>query len=400
MMNEIAIKKKPNINLRNTIATGLIIRVLLLIFILTIGLSFSDPYFIIDDRDYEEQARIYLDQADNLVDLDLLDNLLLIQLQPFWTIVMSISAYIMKTIYAGRILNVILSTICISVVYKLTYAVSEDDKSAIKAARLFAYLPVTVFTCCFPIKDIYITLGVTYAFYVFVMIQKKMKVTPFQIVMAGLLLTGVYYARGAVTEIMLIFGGVYYLGRLARNKRYIELLITLVILAGVLMYFMNSIYEAIELKINDYAIDDEEAGGGIRFLQINSIGSIYKLPFTYLFASLQPITLNLFSIGNKSIWLNIIAHLNISMYPIAIGNFLYIFQKKDNWFFWATSFAMYSAVIILSLGVFRHYMFLLPIQMINYSICITEKPYKKSLVTVGSVGLFFVVMLLTMISAI
>ena len=44
---------------------------------------------------------------------------------------------------------------------------------------------------------------------------------------------------------------------------------------------------------------------------------------------------------------------------------MYIFDRKKNIMFWILSFAMYSAVISLSLGVFRHYLFLIPLQMIN-----------------------------------
>ena len=56
---------------------------------------------------------------------------------------------------------------------------------------------------------------------------------------------------------------------------------------------------------------------------------------------------------------------------------------------------MFTAVIMLSLGVSRHYLFLLPIHMINYSLYMedTHENFKnrKTLVILGTFALFVLV---------
>ena len=87
--------------------------------------------------------------------------------------------------------------------------------------------------------------------------------------------------------------------------------------------------------------------------------------------------LELFTIGEDARqWRTVMGYANITMYPVAMGAWLYMFTKKHNLFFWLSSFVMLSAVIMLSLGVFRHYLFLLPVHMVNYSLY-TEKTNER-----------------------
>ena len=399
-MNEGIVNQTSKKAIKNTMIIGFVVRLILLVFILTIGTMISEPYFIADDIKYEEQARAYLQQAGGLIDIRLLDNLLRGYMQPFWTTIMCVSAYLFKTVYAGRFLNIIISVLCINIIYKLTYLLSNsNEKAALTASRLFAYLPVTVFTCCFPIKDIYITFSVFFAFYIFVRVQKSLPVKMHQILICALLLVGTYFARGAVVEIMLLFGGGFFIARFAKNKNYLGLTISTMIAFIAIYLLKDNILTAFSIKIEDYG-EDSGLGNGIRFVQINSLREIYKLPFTYFFANLQPIAMSLFSINKSSFWLSIIKQLNISMYPIAIGNFLYNFQKKQNYFFWISTLIMYCVVIVLSLGVFRHYLFLIPVQIINYSLCITEKPNKKQYIYFASFVLVILIIILTVVKGI
>ena len=387
---------KMNDELRKTILIGFFIRLFLLLFILIVGTEFTSPHFISDDIKYEEIALKYLDAAKGIIDPNMLARISKGYKQPFWPIVMCISAYAFRSIYAARFLNIIFSTVCIYIIYRIVQELSNDQKTALKGAKLFAYLPVTIFTCCFPIKDIYITMGVFYAFYLFVLVQNKQVVKKSQILIGVLLLVGVYFARGAVTEMLLIFFGAYILIRFQKNKQY-GLFFLGVVAIGVFLYlFKDGILNAFETKLKDYG-EDLGTGNGIRLIQIKRISDIYRLPFAYFFASLQPATLNfLASAGASSVWLSIITYLNISIYPIAIGNFLYIFTKKRNAFFWFSTFVMYSAVIILSLGVFRHYLFLLPVEIINYSLFTKEKSDGGKLSLLLAIGLFVMIALFGM----
>lgn len=382
--------------LTQTMVFGFLLRIAFLMFILTLGKQFSEPYFISDDRSYENLVEIYLEQASGVLDYSLLNRLLFLWLQPFWPIVMCCFGFMFQTVYAGRFINVILSVLCIKLVYRVTDEISGNSATALRAARLFAYMPVTVITCCFPIKDIYITVGVFYALYLFVRLQNNRKITIWQLVLCTLLLVGVYFSRGAVVEMTLMFFGVFLFVRFAKNKNYLGC-VFLVVAAFVVLYSLSeTITNAFQTKIEDYGDHSTLGGNGIKFVQINSISQIYKLPLTYFFATLQPFTLELFT-QSDSTWLTLLNNLNVSIYPIAIGNFLYIFVKKKNLAFWFLTLVMYSAVIILSLGVFRHYLFLLPVEMINFSLCIEEKPRLKNEILTGSIALLLLVLLLTFI---
>ncbi len=397
MINEGLRKADPNKALNNTMLIGLLLRLLFLTFLLTVGTMFSEPYFISDDIKYETQARIYLQQANGLFDINLLKNLLRGYAQPFWTVAMCLSAYLLRTIYAGRVINVFLSALCIRVIYNLTFLVSNyNEKAAIKAARLFAYLPLSIFTCCFPIKDIFIMFGFFYAFYIFVSLQKGEHLSLGQMILCIGLLFGIFFSRGAVVEFLAFCGVAFYILRLLQRKKYIPATLFLLTFLGVAFIFRNSILEPFSTKLDHYG-EKDSLGNGIQFLQISSIGEIYKLPFTYFYATLQPLALNIFSTGYGSFWWNIATYANISMYPIAIGNFLYIFHKKQNLFFWLSTLAIYSAVIILSLGVFRHYLFLLPVQMINYSIYAEERPKDKTLIFFAFPALLILLLLYSFI---
>lgn len=394
MEQSLILKRQKNDKLRNTMIIGFILRISFLIFILTLGQTISKPYFILDDMKYEKVAEIYMGSANSVYDKELFGTMLRGFINDFWPKVTCVLAYIFKSAYAGRFLNVCLSTFCIYLVYKLTFEICENEVSALRAARVFAYLPLTIMLCCFPIKDIYITLGVTYAFYIFMLFRKNKKVEVWKIVLGVVLLIGVYYSRGAVVELMLIFGMIYLLFGLIRAKKYLSFLFAFGVCATVLYFTSGNIMEAFEIKVDDYG-GISEGGNLINYVQIESPSQFYKFPFTYFFATIQPMTTKLFSINADNIWQSLMNNLNITMYPIAIGNFLYIFIKKKDTLFWASSFVMYSAVIILSLGIFRHYMFLLPVQIINYSICTIERKDFKPVIAVGTVALFLMVLLLS-----
>lgn len=392
----VCIDNKESIRLKRTLYIGFALRLLLLITILLLPKVGIEPYFISDDIKYESHAITYIRNASSLFDGKALAAVIDAYMQPFWPLVTCLLAYAFRSIYAGRFLNIILSTACIKLIYNITLLISGKSKPALKAARIFAYLPLTLFTCCFPIKDIFIMYGVLYAFYVFLMVQNHKKVKIIQFIWCALLLIGVYFSRGAVTEFLLILFGVYIAIGFAKSKKYWSLAVTILVFIAFIIIFGNRIYEAFFIKVEDYG-GDTGLGNGIRYVQINGITDIYKLPFTYFFATLQPITLNLLKMGRSSLWLTIITNLNVSIYPIATGNFIYIFFKKRNRFFWWSTFIFYSAVIILSIGVFRHYLFLLPVQIINYSLCTDQNKDAKPFSFLAAAALLILVLFLSLV---
>ena len=398
-MNNVSTSKKTDdfSAIKKVLIGGFLLRIAVLIFIFTVGTMFSNPYFLSDDISYENLARYYLYNAKGVFDFDLFDRITRGYMQSFWPLVECISAKLFNNMYAGRIINIILSTSSVYVIYKLTFEISNNGKTALTAAKLFAFLPISVLTCCFPIKDIYITFGVMYAFYIFVRIQKGTMPSVKQIIFCSVLLVGVYFSRGAVVEMLLIFLFVYYMQKLIREGKYTYAILWFVFAIILFVIFYEQILGAFQTKIDDYS-GYAETGDGINIVKVTGLSNIYKLPLAYAWATLQPVKLSLVSLSDN-IWFSLIGYLNISIYPIAVGNFIYIFYKKHNTFFWLSSFIMYSAVIILSLGIFRHYLFLLPIEMINFSLFLERKPRENGLLCmICAFGMFLVIFLASLLN--
>lgn len=381
---------------RATVWIGFALRLLMLIIILYVASEFWDIYHIEDDKGYEELAAVYRANAQGVFDMDLFATLTKGYAATFWPAVMCFTTALFNYIYVVRFINIILSTVCIAVTYNLCYEIAGSEKTALTAARIFAYLPFSILTCCFPIKDIFIMLGALYAFYIFVRIQNNHKVAIHQFVLLTVLLICVYFCRGAVTELLLIYLVIYYLQRLFRAKRYVSALMLLMGAVAVFAVFRDQILSSFMVKLDNYDYNAVSAAAGLNAIRVTGVLDLYKLPLSYAFCMLQPLALELFSpITDTRPWLTVMSFSNITIYPVAIGAWLYMFVKKHNLFFWLSSFVMFSAVTILSLGVSRHYLFLLPVHMINCSLYLDDRnenfKSRKTLVILGTFALFVLV---------
>lgn len=373
------LKKEKNTDktrIINTIFWGWIIRIFCLFLVLYFFSKWMNPYFIFDDIEYENFAESYLNTAKKLIDKEAFassgGNK---YIQPFWPWVEAIFAFIFKTPYAGRLANIAMSLIIIYIIYKIVLELTSSEEKAITGAKLFAYLPVFILISCFPVKDFYIMMASLYCFYILAKYTKEKKINIFEWVLNLVLLVGIYYARGAVAEMLILFLLFAFVLKIIKKKHYIIFggLCLIAIVCCVL--FRDKIFGAFIAKINDYYSGQVSNGSAISLVKITSIKDIYKLPFAYIYATIQPFSFRLFSYSSSGPWLQIISFLNVSIIPIAIGNFLYIFEKKKNVVFWLCSTTMFLSVIFLSIGVFRHYFFLFPIEIINYC-CLTTKKVK------------------------
>ena len=391
---ENALKRENSIkdvkSCNNIMIWGLLLRLAVLVFMLTVAMDFTEPYFIKDDIKYEKTVEGYMMNAASVFDTRQLSHISDEYIAPFWPWVSSILGYIFKWKYAGRVLNVILSVLTIKLVFNVTLNISENNKTALFAAKLMAFLPVTVLTCCFPIKDIFIMFATFYVFDFFLKLQKGSKLKPYEIIITVLLLVAIYYSRGAVMELLLLFFFAFYIVKYIKKKNYLVVLAIIALAAGVLYIYGDAIAASFTTKIEDYG--GATGDGGVAALTVDSIMEIYKLPFAMFFANLQPIKMVFFTGSSMNWWYNFLTYANISVYPVAIANFMYIFGRKHNTMFWILSFAMYSAVISLSLGVFRHYLFLIPLQMINCALYLDEENVikrnnKKYIMILGSMAL-------------
>ena len=390
-------KESPwTLEARATVLIGFVLRLVMLCIIIYALDGIWDIYYIEDDKKYEELAAVYRANAHGLFDMELFEDLTIGYAATFWPFVMCMTAKIFNTIYVGRFINVILSTICIAFTYSLCYEVSENKTTALTAARLFAFLPLPILVSCFPIKDNFIMMGTMYAFYIFVRVQSGRKVSVPQFALLTILLICIRLSRGAVTELLLVYFLVYYLQKLYKAKKYLAGVLLLMVAAAVLFVFRDSIFASFSTKVDTYGNYAADEAVGLNAIRVTGISDIYKLPLAYAFAMLQPMKMELFVLGNDvRPWRTVMGYTNVAMYPIAIGSWLYMFVKKHNLFYWLSTFVMFSAVIMLSLGVSRHYLFLLPTHMINYSLYMDETnanfKNRRSLIILGTFALFVLV---------
>ncbi len=388
-------QKKSSIN--KIVIGGFLLRLAVLILILSVKDSIS-AYFLEDDLKYETTAQNYLMLNDRLFDFDLIKDLTKGYHQPLWPYVMCLSAGLFGTIYAGRFLNIIMSAACIKILYNITGLLTGKENAALLAGKLFAFLPVTVLTCCFPLKDIFLTMTVTYTFYVFLMFYYKKKLSAGKIILCVIGLVGTYYTRGAVVELMAIFFAAYLLDTFIKRKQHMRALLVVLLALVVFFLFKDAIIKAFITKIEDYSGYNQKSTGLLSTLQMKTIWEFYKLPFAYLFATFQPMTLNLLNMDFTNLWSRLVYLTNITIYPVAIANALYIFQKKHNTVFWLSGVIIYCAIISMCLGIFRHYLFLLPLEIINCALYLEQTEGKSRKVLVfGSIAILLAVLLYSLL---
>ncbi len=377
-----------------TMIFGFLFRFLMLMVILYVTNDSWEIFFLEDDKKYEEMAQLYRAYSDTIWNMRLFRKMTGGYAATFWPLVMCVSTKLFDYVYTGRIINVILSTLCIGATYNLCYEVSGNQKTALLSARLFAYMPFSVLVCCFPIKDMFIMLGTIYSFFIFVRIQNSRKVSAVQYALLVFFLIGILNSRGAVTELLLIFFLIYLLQKTVQAKRYIAAMLMLVGAAALFVIFRNYLAESFSEKIDTYGNYGADEAAGLNIIRISGVWDFYKLPVTYGFAMLQPMKLALFNIGQDvRPWQTVLSYANITIYPIAVGAWAYMFCKKHNLFFWLSSFVMFAAIISLSLGVSRHYLFMMPIHMINYSLYMSENTKRRSsMVLAGTVALIVAVL--------
>lgn len=393
-MNNFALKRENawTPELRTTVLLGFLLRLIGLILIIYVMDGVWDLYYLEDDKAFEEMAGKYLYNARGLIDSELLQSLTMGWQSPFWAYVLCISSKLFSAAVAPRYINVVLSTLCIVVTYRLCYEVSQNQKTALTAARLFAFLPFPILVSSFPIKDIFIMYSVMYAFYLFVRVQRDRKVSLPQVFLCTALLICVYFTRGGVTEMLMIFLLVYYLRKLYKKKQYVAALVLFGVAVLIAVFFRSTLFSAFEEKIDTYGSYGADEATGLNAIRVTSMMDLYKLPLAYAFAMLQPMKLELFTIAaDTRPWRIVMTYANMTMYPVAMGAWLYAFTKKHNTFFWLSSFIMFTAVIMLSLGVSRHYLFVLPIHIINFSLYMekTNENYKnrRGMLIIGTFAL-------------
>ena len=355
--------------------------VLLCIFTFTPQMStgfLSDSYLQNDDVRYETGGMYYAETAEKPIDKETFTQAYIsvndyvgLQLgNPFkslslwhWTVCLIL--YFTKTVVFVRLLNAYISSVACVVVYKFAQVVSEE-RVARCTACLLAFLPYPVVFSCFSYRD---HLIMTLTFIALYLAAKYNKEGSFrhlgEWVFLGCVILILLMIRSGLP--LILFGLCVFIMFGERLKR-IDLKYYILILFGVglvsLMFVRYS--EALFFKFGVYISgrSAQNPAGALKYLNINGIKDIYKIPFTYMFSVIMPISLNQEKVAS---WADIIGHINIIMVFISIGSFIYVFKKKKTPIVYWTCIAYYLVSIVASLGIFRHYFSLLPIVYMAFS---------------------------------
>lgn len=376
---------------------GLIVRLIAL----SLTLLFSDHLttgylrsnYDSDDLRYMDGAIIYSETASTLIDvpafinafLTFNDNVGLSDDIALWYWLMCIMMYIFKYPIIIKVINIIFGVICISLIYKICKFVFPNKvKIGILASSLYAFFPYPVIFCCFVYKDQFLTLILLLIIY---LVYKNSTIINIKsIVQLTILLIAFNLIRSGLLPILLISIG--YIEYKKNPEKYgLSKPINTFILLSVTTIFVYYLYihfsDIISHKFNSYVENRIQAGSGedtISLFIINSPFDLWKAPLSFAFTFIQPLYT-----GSKILnWSSIVSILNVCSIPVVIVSTYYWFIKKSNNVFWISIMILFMVMLIVSMGITRHFYYLLPFVFIFYSDAIVSgMPTVKVLNKVG-----------------
>lgn len=380
-----------------TLISAILIRLVVLMIIVlcadripAFGLSGNNPYN--DDYRYEQGGVLYSQSAEHIIDKTVFRNTFdsfgdwvghqnWIAGTPLWYWISCIAIYITKCRWVLRFINILFFTLTIWCVYEIVRIV-HSEKSAMIAAKCLSYLPYFVIFPCFSYKDCMVSF---FTFYILLQAVRKKHLERFKFGFSTILLTilsavGILSTRGGLSVIFLVLAVIYvYAGIIKEhmNAKHIFAIIMLCIVGAIIIYRS---YGAILLKFKAYISEsDITADMGLgRYLKVNKISDIWKLPLSFFASCILPIGLP----QRVSTWIDIVRIGNYAMLPIAVGALFYIAlcKKKDGDLFRVCG-GYYLITIISSILIYRHIFSLLPIPIMAFSI-FWEKANSKNKVIV------------------
>lgn len=341
------------------IAIGLLLRIftILLIHLLKDKLG---EYLYTDDYYYEMYAKAYKSVASKIIDFNAFKYADLdrggIAVAHLYFRLNAVLYYITSSVVFLRIVNASFSVLTVIPVYLIS-----KELYGVKAARisgkLFALLPYHVIMSSFLFKDSLIVLLLASSLY---LIIKYYRTGEINIVLFLLFTIPQEWLRNG--NPLFVFGVlsiVVFLKIYKKNKKMRKLGFVIVGIIGVL-FIKIVLIDNIHLLINRLDIYmglGREHTGNINLVRVDSIKQLYKLPLTWIFSTIMPLS---FSLVIKD-WGDIMGVLNYSLLFIAPAYILYsLFSKKSNQekIFFYPLLLLHLLVIIAVINVPRHYYFL------------------------------------------
>ena len=335
--------QKNSIKRKKIFFRALLIRLLTLLLIFSFSGSFEEGFIesstYYDDYRYEQGAFEYAEKANSLIDISaftaayatvgdwvgyhFIENPL--DSSPLWYWIVCIVTYIFRIKWIIRILNVILASLAIVFVGEFANMLCSK-KATNMAIFLLTFLPYPVIFSCFAYKDQLIMLCTFYLLYVAMQYRLYARINKIQTIIFVIAAIILLFTRGGLTAVVLaLCAYIAFIKSFRLKIRKKQIILLILVVAGLVAVISRS-FDTILFKMQYYFTRHKETLGGttIRFITINGLGDIYKLPFTYIFSIIMPIHL----FGNIKSWYSIVANCNVIMTPIAVGATLYIVKRN------------------------------------------------------------------------
>jgi hypothetical protein len=344
--------------------------------------GFNGDTYLKDDVRYAKGALYYSQNADNLIDYEVFtysfeqfgDFTGYAETFSFWYWFVCIVTYLFKYILALRIINILFAVLTAYYIYKLG-SIIFNKKVGKYALIFYCFNPYFIFFSLFIYKDQFIALILVQLFYYLYsyFISNKNKYLFYVLIVLALfsfLRSGFSIILIASVLVLFVIREKEYSNRFNLKKFFYFLPIFIASVYFTTFYFIDN-FDTIQRKLVAYVIERAiSESDTIAMFQISSFSDFYKLPFSFIFALLQPINLTS-KILSVSGFVGVI---NLFGIFLASGNILALFDKKIRGlnFTWIIN-ALFIITLITSLGVSRHYYFMLPFYVIFLSAYITKK---------------------------
>lgn len=141
------------------------------------------------------------------------------------------------------------------------------------------------------------------------------------------------------------------------------LLCTITLILTIVFYIMfaDVIMHKYEAYVANRASGAEEST--ITYFTINGPKDIWRAPFAYIFTIIQPLYIG----GKVTNWSGVVSILNACSIPVVIVNLYYWIGRKTNKLLWITVMVLFMVMLIVSMGISRHFYYLLPFVFIFYA---------------------------------
>ena len=281
---------------------------------------------------------------------------------PLWYLIACGLRYLTRSDLPLRVLNLIFSSLAVAYTGVFTQTV-YGDKAARCASLCLALLPLPVFYSCFVFKEQLVML-LTMILLCHAVLIRAGRFHPLRLLGTGAAALALLLTRSGVSVALLALCVLFALwkpGTFARirrgDKRLVILLIAALILAAAAVALLfPTIRHKLEYYLSGNAVLE---GVSIRFIDISVLKDLYKLPLTWFYAMLSPISL----FQSFQSYYDVVCMLDVTLIPVAAGAALYLTCKKRDPLVTFGCLAYFLISAVPSIAIFRHYFSLLPITL-------------------------------------